>query len=199
MAQDPLIIVQARLGSKRLPGKVLMPIKGRPMLAYLLDRLPDEAVVATPDHDIALFARDEGKRAFCWDGPQDDVAGRFAACLEAYEHPDTFIRLCADSPLMDYALIEAAMALYSGTYLRITSPVGSVQMIDTAEWRARGLVHKEHVIAETPFLQNIYVWPEEYQRLVVDTAEDFARVSAVIEKMTEPHWSYNWRQVCELL
>lgn len=193
----PLIIVQARLGSKRLPGKVLKPIKGRPMLAYLLDRLPDEnVVVATPDQQIAEVAMEEcGVRSFVWNGPEDDVAGRFAACLEAYGNPSTFVRLCADSPLMDYALVEAALTLYSGHILQITSPVGCVQIMPTEWWQRSPCRDREHVVNVEA--DEIFVG-RALRRFVVDTAEDFARVTAVIEKMDRPHWQFGWREVCAL-
>ena len=192
----PLIIVQARLGSTRLPRKVMRPIKGRPMLAYLLDRLPDEnVVVATPDQEIADMALEEsGVRSFVWDGPEDDVAGRFAACLAANGNPDTFIRLCGDSPLLDYALVEAAATLHHGIYTIVASPVGCVQVIQRRQW-SDWLRDQEHVIDARP---TTAVVVGGANRLVVDTEEDFARVERVVGAMARPPWTYSWREICAL-
>lgn len=199
----PLIIIQARLGSTRLPGKVLLLIKGKPMLMYLCERLRKgwdsglQYVVATPDREIANLDHISATRC---QSPEDDVAGRFAEFLGSAR--PTFIRLCGDSPLMDPALIDAAIALYEPPYLEIRSPVGSVEVCDTAEF-LKGLPdmsahEREHVTLRLrPAGKTISVG--NGQRLVVDTQEDFRRVTAVIEKMTEPHTSYGWRECVSLL
>ena len=202
---NPLCIVQARMGSTRLPGKVMMEVKGKPLLGYLLERLPDPKVVATPDNRIADYVQ-ERCPAYVWDGPVDDVAGRFAAVLNDCAAYDAFIRICADSPLLDPAVVDAAVTLYQPPYFQLHCSVGSVEVVDTGEF-LRGLpkmdaVQREHV---TGFVRRSYdrvfyfgdEWPE--QRLVVDTAEDFQRVKSVIEKMTRPHMEYGWRECLALL
>ena len=84
-----LCIVQARTGSSRLPGKVLMDLGGRPMLAFMLDRLTnldvDELVVATSaldrDDPVADLAHAAGRPVVR--GSESDVLDRFAAALAA--------------------------------------------------------------------------------------------------------------------
>jgi spore coat polysaccharide biosynthesis protein SpsF (cytidylyltransferase family) len=198
---NPLIIIQARLGSTRLPGKVLMPIKGKPMLGYLFERLAGRPVcIATMDEKIGELGIAFGADCVLFEGDENDVASRFEAALANRGHP-AFNRLCGDSPLMDPALIDAAIALYEPPYLEIRSPVGSVEVCDTAEFLA-GLPmmtahEREHVTLRLrPAGKTISVG--NGQRLVVDTAEDFQRVVAVIEKMTRPHTDYSWREICAL-
>ena len=112
-----LAVVQARMGSTRLPGKVLADLGGRPLLRFLLDRLSDldvdHLVVATSDlpgddavADVAAAAGVEVVR-----GSERDVLARFVAALD--EHPaDTVVRLTADCPLVDPAIVRAALDLH---------------------------------------------------------------------------------------
>jgi spore coat polysaccharide biosynthesis protein SpsF (cytidylyltransferase family) len=209
----PLIIIQARLGSTRLPGKVLMPIKGKPMIQYLCERvdevtMSDAIELALPYVDGFSALGDWCRSHFGNEGTdmgqddEDDVAGRFCSTLEDHPERDTFVRLCGDSPLMDPALIDAAIALYEPPYLEIRSPVGCVEVCDTAEFLA-GLPmmtphEREHVTLRLrPSGKTISVG--NGPRLVVDTAEDFQRVAAVIEKMDRPHTEYGWRECVSLL
>ena len=205
----PLCIVQARMNSPRLPGKVMMEVKGKPLLGYLLERLQYfDVVVAVPAKDKKLLKYLKSGEFysvgwFPWDGPEDDVAGRFAAVLDVYK-PDTFIRICADSPLLDPALVDAAVALYEPPYIIIRSPVGCVEVCDTAEFLATIPYMKdyerEHVTCGMRDLSGAqYNIRLKDKRLVVDTAEDFERVKSVIEKMDRPHTEYGWRECLALL
>jgi spore coat polysaccharide biosynthesis protein SpsF (cytidylyltransferase family) len=107
MAVRVLAVVQARLGSTRLPGKALLPIAGRPMLAHVLTRAlaapgVSETVLATtvsPEDDaLAEVARALGVGSVR--GSVDDVLDRFHAALRA--HPaDALVRVTADCPLLD--------------------------------------------------------------------------------------------------
>ena len=102
-----VVIVQARMASSRLPGKVLMDLCGKPMLAQLLGRLKrcmhaDEIVVATTtkpgDDPVAALADREGVRVFR--GSEDDVLSRYAgAAREA--RAGMVVRITADCPLID--------------------------------------------------------------------------------------------------
>lgn len=118
-----LIIVQARLSSTRLPGKVLKDLCGRPMLAWTLARLGSatlatKVVVATsdqPDDDaVASFCTQQNVP--CVRGPLDDVAERFALAVRA-EKADAFMRITGDAPLIDPAIVDVAIRLYlAGTW-----------------------------------------------------------------------------------
>jgi spore coat polysaccharide biosynthesis protein SpsF len=102
-----VIIVQARMTSTRLPGKVLMDIAGRPMLAHQIHRLGqcnlvDEMVVATTtnptDDPIVELAQREGVGWFR--GDEQDVLSRFVGAARQ-AHADVIVRVTADCPLID--------------------------------------------------------------------------------------------------
>jgi spore coat polysaccharide biosynthesis protein SpsF len=111
-------IIQARMGSNRLPGKVLMPIMGKPMLWHIVHRVRavpsiDEVVVAVPDGPV-----DESLRQFCatndiasFSGSELDVLDRYYQAAQAYG-ADPVLRITADCPLVDPELIENLIALY---------------------------------------------------------------------------------------
>jgi spore coat polysaccharide biosynthesis protein SpsF len=111
-------VVEARMSSARLPGKVLMPAGGRPLLAVLVSRLRraagiDEIVIATTrnpaDDPIAELARREGVGVFR--GSEDDVLGRVSECLERHG-ADVCVEVTGDCPLVDPAIVEEALAAY---------------------------------------------------------------------------------------
>lgn len=102
-----VIIVQARMGSTRLPGKVLQDLGGRPMLAQQIRRLKrfreaDEVMVATTegagDDAIAALARDLG--VACFRGSEDDVLARYVGAARQAQ-AEVIVRVTADCPLID--------------------------------------------------------------------------------------------------
>src|SRR4249919_2185599 len=115
-----LVVIQARMGSTRLPGKVLADLGGRPLLGLQLDRLAALAdarvMVATSslnrDDPIVALAAERGVSTVR--GPEDDVLRRFAMALGA-QPADEVVRLTADCPLTDPRLVDAARALLRST------------------------------------------------------------------------------------
>ena len=104
-------IVQARMGSTRLPGKVLKPIMGKPMLWYLVKRLErtanvDKVVIATSEEKNNDVIRDFCKQYSinCFSGSEQDVLDRFYKAAEQYK-ADIVIRITGDCPLLDPGLI----------------------------------------------------------------------------------------------
>jgi len=220
------IIVQARLGSTRLPGKVLETLGDRPMLGWVIDRLRactsvDEVVVATTtladDQPIVEFCASCEPAVPCHRGPVDDVAARFVGVLERTGW-DAFVRICADSPLIDPALVDRAVAVFRGgaddvvtNVLPRTYPAGqSVEVVAAAAFldaarRLRCDADREHVT------RYLYEHAGRYQihtlrsrrdhsnvRLVVDTPEDLAMMRRLVDAMTEPPWAYGLNEILAL-
>ena len=110
--------IEARMTSSRLPGKVLLPAAGRPMLAHLTRRLKtvpsiDEIVLATTtnatDDVLAEFAVQDGIRVFR--GSEDDVMGRVVGAAESAD-ADVVVEITGDCPLIDPDLVEQTIRVF---------------------------------------------------------------------------------------
>jgi spore coat polysaccharide biosynthesis protein SpsF len=161
-----VIIVQARMTSTRLPGKVLMDVAGKPMLSQQLKRLRrctavDEIVIATTtnatDDPVVDLARHESVPWFR--GPEHDVLSRYVGAARQ-ERADVVVRITADCPLIDPTvtdrviteLIERIAACdYASNSVERSYPRGldaEALFIDTllrADRLARTATDREHV------------------------------------------------------
>ncbi|WP_104530229.1 cytidylyltransferase domain-containing protein [Blastococcus saxobsidens] len=217
-------VVQARMGSTRLPGKVLRPLAGRPVLSWVLRAAResgslDELVVATstlPEDDaVEELAREVGAQVVR--GPADDVLDRYLLALDA--HPaDAVVRLTADCPLIDPALVAMVVAMWraapaSVDYLATTSPRSlprglDVELVTAEALRRAGREATGHDRAHV----TSYVWsrPELFRvaglvvtpsaadlRVTLDTPEDAALLDAVAGLLGDR--APAWREVVGLL
>ncbi len=192
-----LIVLQARMSSRRCPGKVLAELAGRPLLRYCLDRLvasgAGPVILATSveadDDAVAEAGAESGVTVVR--GPLDDVLGRFALAVEAWPGPFV-IRATADNPAVD---IEAPgrvlqqLAAGADYVVETGLPVGGAvegvrtDVLRLAAARAVDPYEREHV---TPYVRRR---PEEFVlalpfaprplrrpdvRLTVDTPADLA-------------------------
>lgn len=116
-------IVQARMGSTRLPGKTMMPLAGEPMLARVVERSRrarrvDAVVVATTtspqDDTIASLCRERGWP--CERGSEEDVLDRYRAAARAHR-ADVVVRITSDCPVIDPGIVDALLEAFSrGTW-----------------------------------------------------------------------------------
>lgn len=111
-------IIQARMGSTRLPGKVLMDLEGKPMLERIVDRVGrtrgvDTIVIATTDTatDDPLAAFCDAHRWNCFRGSTDDVLDRYYRAAVAFR-ADAVVRITADEPIIDPQLVDQVVARY---------------------------------------------------------------------------------------
>lgn len=213
------------MGSTRLPGKVLLPVAGRPLLSYQLERLRrckrvDRIVVATSvlsaDDTIVAFCEQES--AAVVRGPELDVLARFALAAQATE-AGIVVRVTADCPLLEPALVDQAVEAFAVgdcDYLSNMRPptwpygmaveVMTRKALDEAAAEARDPAEREHV---TPFL---YWRPERYrlrsitrahdlsaQRWTVDTPEDFEFVSRILASLYPMRPNFTMDDVLSLL
>jgi spore coat polysaccharide biosynthesis protein SpsF len=219
------VLVQARMSSRRLPGKVLAPLAGRPMLDLVLERLTHAALVDTvvvttssePDDDpVAAFCEARGTPVFR--GALDDVAGRMCAAAEAHGLSG-LVRISGDSPFIDQALVDRAVDLHAKTGAEVvtnvhpvrTFPLGqSVELLELGTLRRalelmESAGEREHVTGAVyrrtdAFRLVSFSGPEDCSalRLVVDDPEDAALAQRVLARMERPHWQYGWRDVVAL-
>ena len=168
-APHVVAIVQARMSSTRLPGKVLANIAGHPMLGHVLQRLRharcvNQIVIATSsnpaDDAIANFC--ELEHACCFRGSESDVLDRYYRAAQTCS-ADVVVRVTADCPLIDAAVVDKAVSCFlDGKYdyvsnaMRYTYPDGlDTEVFSSAAleraWReATKLSDREHV---TPYLR----------------------------------------------
>ncbi len=227
-------VVQARMGSSRLPGKVLRPLAGHPMLYWLLMRaaratLLDDVVVATthePEDDLVE------SRCTAWGfrvvrGERFDVLRRVVTAAQT-SRADEVVRLTADCPLIDPALIDAVVRLLREERADFAAnrlpppatrqfPIGldveaaTMQALAIADREAVAPHHREHVM---PFLYEsgdrfsvrVLGSPEDAGdvRWTVDTLEDVRAVEPLLIKfgeMPEAGWQAmleHWRRTPRL-
>jgi spore coat polysaccharide biosynthesis protein SpsF len=205
------IFVQARMSSRRFPGKVLAPLAGRPLIARLLETVsgtvPSGRVTvltseAASDDPLASYIERLGVPIFR--GALDDVFGRFRSALAHYPC-DWFVRLCADSPLIDRNVLADAIGiahregpdLVTNVFPR-TFPKGmSVEVVRTARFAAidtAALSADEHEHVTRCY----YAQPERFvirniessdpsaagTSLAVDSLEDLQRLERLVEAGT---------------
>jgi len=205
--------VNARMSSQRLPGKVLRPLHGAPLLWHLFDRLAgttgvDELILATSldpsDDPLEAFAEQHG--IACHRGPLDDVLTRLTEVADRF-HLDKIVRLSGDSPLLDPALVESAVHLARINPVDIVTnvfprsfPKGqSVEVLSrpALDRLSRGPLEpsdREHVTTA------LYRNPDSFSilgisrhparaglQLSVDTESDFTRVAAIMARLTDLH------------
>lgn len=197
------IIIQARMGSTRLPEKVLKPLADKPALEILIQRLSksrlaDIIIVATTvnQKDDVLFEFCQKKNIACVRGSEDDVLSRYYETVRKYALK-TIVRITADCPLMDPCLVDKLILTYlesnnvdyvSNTLSR-TFPRGfdievfSRNGLEEAFEKAMQPYEREHV---TPYfhshLQTLNVAAEgnnSQYRVTIDTVEDYEVVSKV--------------------
>jgi spore coat polysaccharide biosynthesis protein SpsF len=206
-------VVQARMTSSRLPGKVLMPLAGRPALTWLLERLEraeglDALVVATSvdpsDDAIAAYCAERGTA--CERGPLADVAARMINAARAHGL-DAFVRVNGDSPLLDQRLVgqgadlmrRTAADLVSNVRPRTFPPGQSVEVVRTAALAARpGGEHVTGQLYDGAVVRFEADPPRTSPALTLDTPTDHARLQAILQAMDRPHWDYGWQDILAL-
>lgn len=206
-----LAILQARATSTRLPGKVLLPVAGAPMILRQIERVArsrriDRLVLATSDDvsddQLALTAQREGVAVHR--GQLDDVLARFVGALDAFGPAEHVVRLTGDCPLADPVVIDATIEYVtaagadygSNTPPHRTFPKGldvevmTVQALMAAAARASTREEHEHVtwgLHHSPDLYRQVFFSQAAEegdvRWTVDFPADYAFVAAVYEEL----------------
>lgn len=219
-------IIQARMGSTRLPGKVLLDIAGAPMFERVVKRVQrahglDEVVIATtiqPADDIIEQLCVE-RHWPCFRGSEEDVLDRYYRTACQFR-ADVVVRITSDCPLIDPEVVDRVIAEFmtnqpavdyaSNTWPRRTFPRG----LDTEVIRFDALERawsedanpawREHV---TPYIyrnpdlfriHNVVSEPDySHMRWTVDTPEDLTLVRLIYERFG--HDRFSWREVLAVL
>lgn len=220
-----MAVLQARMSSTRLPGKVMRPLLGEPMLGRQIERIRraqrvDSLVVATStdpaDDVIAEYVAGLGLPVIR--GPLDDVLARFIQVIDELE-PDVVVRLTADCPLTSPRVIDAVIeqflsadADYCSNTLEPTYPDGlDVEVVRPSALRAVAAVSADVAEHEHVTL-GVYRRPEQFVlssvtserdlsqlRWTVDTPEDFAFVEQVYDALYEQDPQFDVDEILHLL
>jgi spore coat polysaccharide biosynthesis protein SpsF len=217
-------IIQARMGSTRLPGKVLRSLAGRPMLAHVIERTRratrvDRVMVATTtearDQEIETLCAE--LKCPCFRGDENDVLDRYHQAALS-QQASVVVRITSDCPLIDPGIIDRVLAELEESRADYCSNVAPVRTfprgLDTEaftfaaldrSWReAADAGSREHVTAfiyrhtEQFRIHGItHVHDESAHRWTVDTPEDYALVERIYAHFGRNN--FRWEEVLALV
>ncbi len=221
-----VIIVQARMTSVRLPGKVLKEVLNKPLLEYQIERLKrvaykDEIIVAT-----TLNNTDQPIVELCnkllisfYRGPEDDVLSRYYNAA-LYTNADVIIRVTSDCPIIDPNVIDKTIRFYldnnskfdyvsnclKRTYPRgMDTEVFPFRVLKEAYNEATKKMEREHV---TSFIHKqpdryrlgnfFYYQDKSNHRWTVDMPEDFELIKKIIENLYMKNQEFTLEDVLKM-
>ncbi len=215
-------IVQARMGSTRLPGKVMKLINGMPVIELLLKRLStskeiDQIIVATSDdrRNEPLKAHVVGLGFECELGSEDDVLERFYHTAKKY-NSEMVIRITGDCPFVDPDLVDSVVKRFKDTGVDYCSNIApatypdgmdveafSFIALENAHLNSKSSFEREHV---TPYIRESglfktanFSFSQDLSSLrwTLDEPEDFIVIQRVFEYF-KPNIHFTWQQVLDL-
>lgn len=222
-----LAIVQARMGSTRLPGKIMMDLSGKPVLQHVIERLRrarqlDDIVIATStlasDDLVADFCTAAG--VLCFRGSESDVLSRYFHAAEAYA-AEVVVRITSDCPLIDPAVVDAIVLAFKNGGWDLSTNAGPYpekrtfpRGLDTEVFSYQGL-KAAHLAADQPY-QREHVTPYLYEhatriyhhlnatdcsgyRWTLDTPEDYAFISAVYKHLYTEDATFGFPEIMALM
>jgi glutamate-1-semialdehyde 2,1-aminomutase len=217
-----IAVVQARMGSARLPGKVLMPIGGIPAIDLLLKRLGnaktlDEVIVATSsskqDDVLAEHLNDQGISLFR--GDENDVLSRFLE-INLLTQPDVIVRLTGDCPFVDPTVVDSVVknltaqaADYSSNVEPPTFPHGfdvEAFTCEMLEWTQnhseleRAMEHVTTLMRHTSTIKRVNLTSGgEYShiRVTLDNPEDLIVIQDIASRVSNV-FDFGWNEVVDL-
>jgi spore coat polysaccharide biosynthesis protein SpsF len=221
-------IIQARITSSRLPGKVLKEIAGLPMIAHVINRvskarLVDQVIIATTDNPaddlIEKFCKENGYN--CFRGHPFDVLDRYYQAALSYQ-ANIIVRITADCPLMDPDLIDHLIMSviesnvdFAANRLpppwKRTFPIGlDIEVVGfkalEKAWKEASLPYeREHVLPylyDQPNRFKILLMQHEpdygNKRWTVDTPEDLELLNQIFNQFS-PRIDFSWLEVIEII
>lgn len=213
------------MGSTRLPGKVLLPLNGRPVLEYVVRRAQaaarvDQVLVATSDlggdEAIADWCRENGVP--CVRGSSDDVLARFLTAVKSFPC-ENIVRITADCPLVDPGIIDSLLALhhqsdadYTSNEVPPTFPVGfDTEVIKTSVLQQVGEIaslksHREHVTLyvrehtdEFKIVNLESAVAADGIRLTLDRPEDYEALKSLFKHFAPEETLFSFYQIMKIV
>lgn len=221
------VVVQTRMGSTRLPGKVMLDICGKPVIEHVIDRLGqskylDEFIIATtvlPQDDV-IAEKAENIGVKCFRGNEEDVLSRYYYAAKQH-NLDIIVRVTSDCPLIDPFIIDNMLKFFISndfdlvanvapnitqrTFPRgLDAEVFSFLSLERAFNNAAKQYQREHV---TPYIyeegSRIYYYKNNIDyskyRWTLDTEEDFELITAVYRHLYKGNHDFYFKDILELL
>lgn len=221
-----VIIIQARMSSTRLPGKILKRVLDKTLMEYQLERLQrvklvDNIVVATTvnhsDDPVVELCKSLG--VSCFRGSEEDVLSRYYHAASEYK-ADVVVRITSDCPLIDPAIVDRVISHYFSnmdsydyvsnvlqrTYPRgMDTEVFPFSILQEAHFKAVQIPEREHV---TPYIRQIackrlanvvYHEDQSRHRWTVDQEEDFQLIEKILQELYLSKPCFSMETVLNLL
>lgn len=216
-------ILQARMGSTRLPGKVLREVHGNTILGHLVSRLSpsttvDKFIIATTTNseDDAIEKWCADNEISCYRGSDWDVLERFYNATQLADNPDTIVRICCDNPLHHHTVLDFVVNAFekSGkTYFSNSNQepdyledgfdveVFKYSALEEAHEKAKLMSEREHVC---PYIKKHFDcgWekadPDYMFKLSVDTEADLLMVERIFDELKDKK-EFSIKDVTQLL
>ena len=215
-------IVQARMGSSRLPGKVMKTIEGRPVINLLLERLKlskkiDQIVVATTNNlaDIPLKESLISNGYLCETGNENNVLERYVSVSKKYQ-ADVVVRITGDCPLIDPNLVDEAIEYFLNKnldYLTNRNPPSYPDGLDVEVFSSKSLYQSQMLTNEpydlehvTPFIRNNKKLKTanikhnknlSHLRWTLDELADLEVIEKIFS-IFSPNIDFSWKEVLNL-
>jgi spore coat polysaccharide biosynthesis protein SpsF len=207
-----IVIIQARMGSSRLPGKILNPLGNLDVLTYVVKRCrqikgASDVIVAT-----SVLPQDDAVESWCkangiafFRGSEDDVLERYVQCAKEYE-PDYVMRVTSDCPFVDYEMANEIVSLMEREQVDIVDLSGDLPRglaVELLSYKALLFIdeygkesrHREHVTYyayeyRQQFTRAVYEIPKNRRypslRITLDTQEDYALCKKIANYFESP-------------
>lgn len=219
--------IEARMTSTRLPGKILMPCVGKPMLELLVERVKqskyiEDIMIATTTNNTDDMTVDCAKRLGIgyYRGSEEDVVGRVTEAMTEAK-ADIVVQLTGDCPLLDWNVIDQLIRLYmfnnfdyvSNTLIRsyprgLDVQITSLKVLQESLHIARDLPQHEHVYL------SVYENPDKFKlfnliasselcrpdlRWTLDTQDDFNFIDAIYNHFYKKNPAFTSREIISYL
>jgi spore coat polysaccharide biosynthesis protein SpsF len=220
-------IIEARMASTRLPGKVLMPLYGQPCLQRIIERLRkskylDDIIVATTINHTDDIIVDLCKKISCryYRGSENDVLGRVAEAAEL-QNADIIVEITGDCPCIDWRHADYLIKdFFSGEYDYVSNIIkrSFPRGFDTQVFAAAVLKEIKKITQDPKYREHaalyIYTHPEKYRlknwlavdkmfwpelAITLDTKEDYELISKIYDKLYPVNADFSAEDVVDLL
>lgn len=221
-------IIQARMGSSRLPGKVLLDLEGKPVLLRVIDRVLEskninQVVVATTtnlnDQKIVDLLKDYHSKVFVFRGSEEDVLDRYYQAAKG-QKADVVVRITSDCPLMDSEVLDKVINVFlkekdidyaSNVFAKRTFPRGldvevfSFEVLEKTWQEAENKDDREHVtlyIRKNPDLfkcMNVaHDTDYSHYRWTLDEKEDYELIKIIYQELYPKNPDFRMADIIEL-